>query len=162
MGLYFVSASTKNLLLLLHKVIPPIFFYVLRFMSSDLASVLESNLNLMKICAVYSLKILLGNLTWWMVSFSAPKLQVWKLALKCVYDELGFLVCERGRCRLFCCGFFFFPQKHCKRGERTLKKKLGILGDNFSFLFLRLEKTNLAIQVLFQSVGKFCSSCSGW
>lgn len=98
----------------------------------------------MKVCTVYSLKILLGNLTWWMVSSSAPKLQVWKLVLKHAYGKLFFLCVSGGHYGLF----WVFSQKLCKRGGRTLKTKLGILGDNFSFLFLRLEKANLVIQVL--------------
>jgi len=76
-----------------------------------------------------------------MLSSSAPELQVWKLVLKCLYGELGIFVCERR-----CCGLFWvFSQKHCKRGGRTLKKNLGILGDSFCFLIIKLGKTNLVI-----------------
>lgn len=89
-------------------------------MSSGLASVWESNL--MKVCAVYGLKILLGNLTWWMVSSSAPKLQVWKLVLKCVYGKLGFFVCVGVD---FADLFWLFTQKHCKRRENFQGKKKG-------------------------------------
>lgn len=90
-------------------------------MSSGLASVLESNLNFMKVCTVYSLKILLGNLTWWMVSSSAPKLQVWKLVLKHAYGKLFFSVCEWGALWVV---LGFFPKPLQERRE-NFKDKTG-------------------------------------
>uniref|UniRef100_U3I4A2 triacylglycerol lipase n=1 Tax=Anas platyrhynchos platyrhynchos TaxID=8840 RepID=U3I4A2_ANAPP len=104
-----------------------------------------------RLLSVYSLDILLGNLTFWMVSPSACEIQVWKLKLKSVIgrefvwggEKRGGLICIC-RCFFFC----LFAKTLKEKRHNFLGKKKCILGDNFSFLFLKLQRTNLVVQVL--------------
>lgn len=61
----------------------------------------------------------------------------------CLEGGSGGLICFYSF--FFCCCLF---AKTLKEETDFLEKKMCILGDNFSFLLLKLQRTNLVVQVL--------------